>query len=502
MAELEAPRKAGDDKIPGNEAKPPLDAGAMHAEVYGSKGPESGQETSSSGELTCQDVVGGLRSEDSKPIVEYDYKDGIASWGISPGRDFRHTVKLGLYGNRTEEDRLSTAEQSDFKAEPSYKGLAREVFGNSSFEIVRNHNQVLDVNEAAVMKKHGISKDDPVVLINFDSHSDMYLQDMARDGNESIANWVNTTLARNPNITDFYWVLPNEFKNNPALHDHFFMDAGKAKEHDHGSRRNMALVEPELKVYFNNSTGKMHLYKLPEGASAEDFREVKIHKVALDDMPSMKGKNVILSTDLDGFANKGHDTEQNAQVPFKSDSGFEHYLRQLKEKGVKPFLHTVSVSPEYLQDQHVDQALNFGALVGEVSRDGMDMNATNARNLIAPDKVPGFAGTQAIQTGVTLERQSNKDLQALYKMFENDRKTHRPDGAINLANIDSDDGSTGDSKMNDELKASISMTMEVYGIDREAAKNLLKRWDAKDGKQDGILQFQSIEELLVNTCHK
>lgn len=449
-------------------------------------------------DTTCDQVRGSLSDKSNSSILDHDYDQGISVWGISPGRDFEHTVKLGLYGNRGLNDKPANTTESNFKPEPAYKGLAKEVFGQSSFELVRNHNQVLDVNEADVMQKHGISKDDPVVLINFDSHSDMYLYPMEKDGKESIANWVNTTLARNPNITDFYWVLPNEFKNNPELHQHFFMDPDKSMALDDQTRSNLGVVEPNLKVFFNNSTGKMHLYKLPKGANKDDFRQVNIHKVALDDLPNMKGKNVILSTDLDGFANKGHDTEKKAKVPFQAEQGFENYLKQLKEKGVRPFLHTVSVSPEYLQDEHLNSALDFASLTGEVSRYGMDMNITNERNLIAPDRVEKPGEIPQLPSGLTIERDQNKDFQLLYHMFTNDRKTRRPDGAINLTGIDKGDGT----KFNDELEAGLNRTMQLYGLNRGDAKKLLKRWDAKDGKKDGYLQFQSIEELLVNKCHK
>jgi hypothetical protein len=50
---------------------------------------------------------------------------------------------------------------------------------------------------------------------------------------------------------------------------------------------------------------------------AEKYRVIGIRKRSLSELPNLKGKNVILTTGLDGFDNLGFDTVYGAKVPWQ-----------------------------------------------------------------------------------------------------------------------------------------------------------------------------------------
>src|SRR5262249_53052148 len=148
--------------------------------------------------------------------------------------------------------------------------------------------------------------------------------------------WANNILAANPNISDFYWVTPDDFAT------------GSLKQ------RYYPAVEPKNlgktltrsgrdKVLYCSTSGVVQFdappdYKLHPGK----WRMVQFHKRTLNEMPDMHGQKVLLTTDLDFFDNRGFDTGGKAKVKWTGDAGFEQYLTTLDQRGIRPIYHFVS----------------------------------------------------------------------------------------------------------------------------------------------------------------
>lgn len=377
----------------------------------------------------------------------------------------------GLYGNPA--DRRASEISGDSKPEPGYQQTLERLFKDTCiFEIVRNHNQALDVNIGGALKSAGLNEKDEVTLVNFDAHSDLW-RGSVRDDACSIAQWVNRAIEQNPQLNEVIWALPNNFYEDPQLRRHFFNEQPKSVG-DRGFIRGPS----DTKAYLHKETGRFTWDKAPENfaAESEKYRVIDIRKRPLSALPDLKGKNVILSTDLDGFDNRGFDTSLGAEVPWKGEKGFSDYLDTLEAKGVKPFMHLVSVSPEYLRKEHMEQLLEFAARAGDATKSKMDQIATNALNT-------RYGG---VHSGIRTEREGKPSLQFLYRMFAADQKSKDPDGILELGSNDP------------EYKEVIQDARSIFKTDEKGAQKILENFDAKDGKTDGMIEFMSIEGVLVN----
>lgn len=238
------------------------------------------------GEKQCNSFKNELKSFDSDDKLMDKLKKGqFVDFPADSGRQNRSFIayagldplamKKGTYGDRPDlrpgkgDGRLAEA--------PPWEGTVKEVFGKAAMAIVRNHVEIGDLNLQKIMAEKGLPKDAPVTLLNFDAHSDIYSGRGAVDGKENIGNWVNVMLQKNPNITDFYWVMPNDFKDKPEYSHYYY----SGKNHD----RILADSTPDRTVYINNKTGDFSWDVKPDDFSESDYRTVGIHKRALQDMP-------------------------------------------------------------------------------------------------------------------------------------------------------------------------------------------------------------------------
>jgi hypothetical protein len=233
-----------------------------------------------------------------------------------------------IYGLR--EGQSSQPVASDLKADPTYLKGAQKVFGNSYFDYGRNHDGILDTDVKDIAQRSGIAPDAPVVLINFDTHPDLARGE--EKGWESISDWVSTALIRNPQITDFYWAMPNDLGKGELAKEFL---SGKGKE----VKKN--LLPPDFDIYIRDGKITWDKKDLDYSGAPKEYRVVHVHRSTIDNMPSMTGKNVMLTTDLDAFDNRGFDTPYDAQVRWQGEPGFNHYVQILDQKGIHPFFHFV-----------------------------------------------------------------------------------------------------------------------------------------------------------------
>ena len=250
-----------------------------------------------------------------------------------------------------------------------------------------DHNQALDVAEYAKKKNIEI----PPILINFDTHSDMYLNyPVIKYGAVGVENWINEYLVKYPEVKELYWVMPKEEALNFPLQmlfaedDYRYIMLGcdlygnslmkninlfkfiftpltkKAFEQNFKIDKNGTLNEyiannPINKVFFRKST---------------QYRKIKIITCTVDTLPDFKGKRVFLSIDADYVSNSGFDTTDNFKINKSSkgiDYGFYNVLKSLKTKNIYPEIISMSLSPQYLPNEHHRQVQNIFEYIINIS---------------------------------------------------------------------------------------------------------------------------------------
>ena len=334
-------------------------------------------------DVKIQDIKGnnlsvnyeGLRSEQYMQL-SLDLRSGdiISGYKIGQDKDIQfngniNTLKqldalgmLDAHGNIVRMGGCLQESGTYIPTETDKKNL-QYVFGKTKFaDNFSDHNQMLDA--IAYAKQNGISLDDVTVLINCDTHSDVYLN--SRNINEGIADWVNTCLANNPNITDFYWVVSENMVNDNETgeilsgqriintknksHTPLFQNVNiKADLHN----------EESVQIYYiDNKTGKIYTQK-----TEEEQRPIKIHICTQKNLPDFKGQKVISTFDMDYFSNSGIDTVTSYRDNKTADelnAAFSQLLKTFAEHHIQPVLHGNCYSDDdYLPKEDLKQAKEF-----------------------------------------------------------------------------------------------------------------------------------------------
>lgn len=417
-------------------------------------------------------------------------------------------MRPGIYGQRSgmlDSHESDTADDASLVAKPDYFEDMKEVFGGSKyFDIVRNHNQVLstpgDATWTQLMDGHGDEHGDghshgyderqlqaataaiqekpdtPTTLLNFDSHSDMWLGAVA-EGDENIAQWVNGVLRENPNVDEIYWVIPKDFQQNDQWREAYFEQSG-VSDPSTGDRV-FVHTQPDSTLYFNKETAELS-GKKPEDYSEEKYRTVEFHKRTLDELPDLEGKRTALSIDLDFFDNRGFDTAYDASVDFKGEDGFRELVGTLKDRNIRPDYTTISASPEYVRTEHMRDLLRFSSLVSESIDGATDGIVVPAENIINGGRP---------HDGMRVDRVGIPAMELTHELFEIDARTKSPNDAIDLR------------RQSDELDAALEATAKVYQTaNREESMKALQALDAMDGNANGIVEFEAMEALLQRVC--
>ncbi len=253
-----------------------------------------------------------------------------------------------------------------------------------------NHNQAIDVINYA--KSQGLKT--PPILINIDTHSDIYLNLNTSNLEAEISDWINEYIAQNPEVKEIYWIMPREEAKNPFLQIEF----GK---NDRGYiRYNTALYGNSLKksapfkflktpltkkaykqeFLFNPISGKMNevadesAYKKAKilfNIKNPNLRKITVITCTEDTLPDFKGKTVFLSIDADYFSNSGFDTTGNfinnkkkKQIAYSLFS----LMKTLKEKNVRPEIINLTLSPEYVPVEDHQDIIDFYNRVFEITK--------------------------------------------------------------------------------------------------------------------------------------
>lgn len=412
-------------------------------------------------------------------------------------------MRPGIYGQRAAKraEISKDSEKSELRELPEYAGGMEAVFGGSKhFDLSRNHNgakSAFDLMESQEKSMSGgdhthvhdheaekeqlkqankvISErpDQDTVLINFDSHADAWSGSVSKD-TESIAQWVNGVIRDNPNVKEYYWVVPDNFKSDPELRKYYFDHKGPVPEED-----NVFVHQPaHMELYFDKQSGALITTGKPKDYSEEKYRTIQFHKVTIDELPNLKDKRVAMSIDLDYFDNRGYDTSYEATVDWKGDAGFKKFVDSLKEKEIKPIFTTISASPEYVRNDHIGELMRFSSLVSEASLGKMD-------EVVVPKEHSVYMGEE--HAGVEVKRDS-KPLQLLYDLFKVDSEAKVPTYNLDI------------NQSGPKLERALDLTQKRFGVDRQNALEVLRKLDKADGNENGVVEFERIEALLLRLC--
>ena len=270
---------------------------------------------------------------------------------------------------------------------PSEKDLENieKIFGGVAFaDSFNDHNQMLDAIKYA--ENNGINLSIVDILINFDTHSDLYFN--TNRGN-TIADWVNKCLAEHPNIKDYYWVVPDNTVKDKEYGDILNGDddmiiSGKTYD-ERALVRSIPLVknlntvacletEESIQTYYIDTKGTLIYPPKEEDRQeliSEGFREIRIHICTKENLPNFKDKQVITSFDMDYFSNSGADTTTNYRdnkTAEEINQATSELLQTMVEKDIYPIIHANCFSgDDYLPSEDLKQAKEFADVILSVT---------------------------------------------------------------------------------------------------------------------------------------
>ena len=269
-------------------------------------------------------------------------------------------IGLALYFSYTEKSEQITNNQLETLLQEITK-YTQLIDANS------DHNQALDVMEYA--KENNIKI--PKTIVNFDTHSDIYLNDYQTFPDSGVEDWLNEYIAQNPEVDTLYWVVPDEEANNilmqilmavkifdipkefsPLMGNsiakmnpfHFVFNPLNKK-----SFTQNFLIDPQTKTMNEYIKG----HKLNEKLFKNNikYKNVRIITCTKDTLPNFKGEQVFLSLDSDYMSNSGFDTALNFKFIKSNQEIFNTFysvFKTTKDKKMKPVIISMSLSPQYL----------------------------------------------------------------------------------------------------------------------------------------------------------
>jgi len=248
-----------------------------------------------------------------------------------------------------------------------------------------HHNQVLDVLKYAKRKKAEI----PDIIVNFDSHSDMYINIPSEN---TIADWINSIFRDYDNVDTIYWVIPDEMSEYKFFQEHFseykILEYNGAWEELCGNAVNINMKKDYLKnkplnkfpfvqeflVNKTNGTLVENIKDTPAYkkfvTNETQFRKVKVYSVTKDSLPDFKHKKVFLSIDADYFSNTGYDTAVHyAFIKSKNEikRDFYNVFETIKDKNINPVIISLTVSPLYTPKDYFSFLINMLQKVNKYS---------------------------------------------------------------------------------------------------------------------------------------
>lgn len=262
--------------------------------------------------------------------------------------------------------------------EPLYTSKMRDVFGDAYYDLFEDHNQFLDGFFELIRTKK--LDDSSKILVIVDYHSDIYKNNYNIDHHfEGVGNWVNRLMNEinkkgDGLVDEIYWVLPDSTmsKNQNELY-------WGREEFDTKQTLISGLIDV---VIYADKTGRLYF----DNPNRQDFREIKIHKRLLSEMPSFaeNTKQIILTIDADYFIYNGFEAFFKTPEPGLSETNvnemFEKMVDRFAEIKLKPVFVGCSESPEYTVNEYRWMVEKFFRFIAIYSKTGTDYLIKYHRN--------------------------------------------------------------------------------------------------------------------------
>jgi hypothetical protein len=276
------------------------------------------------------------------------------------------------------------AKQKPVNIETSVKSITQKT---KIIDINDDHNQALDVINYA--KSNGINA--PKILINFDTHSDIYINRRIIGRLEAqVFDWVNVYIAQNPQVEKIYWVMPEEETKNTAIMYLFWENEERdlvngfpfigncIKNFDY---LRWVFYPPHKKPYIQNmkidpktavineyvANYKLNNLLFPSGST---YKNIKIITCTTKTLPDFSGENVFLSIDADYLSNSGFDTVNDFKFKKTSrqmDNALNQLFETIEQKNIQPEIISMTMSPQYLPKKHYQKVFDFFKKVEDFS---------------------------------------------------------------------------------------------------------------------------------------
>lgn len=223
-----------------------------------------------------------------------------------------------------------------------------------------------------------VSKDKPLTLLHFDTHSDIYKEDTIF---VNYGNWINKAI-KDGSVDEIYWILP-EWTKSKSTYETFWADQNDLGEAEY------FLSDSKTKhtFYIDKETSKLRFEK-PEDydINSDKYRVVTLHKITIEELPEMKDKqNIMLDICGDYYTCNGKEIVDKDRVKVDPsiipgmDTPYpiphlivaaekKIYKRltiqdihkannkifsELEKKGIKPIIYTGAESPEYVPKNYI-----------------------------------------------------------------------------------------------------------------------------------------------------
>ena len=233
-----------------------------------------------------------------------------------------------------------------------------------------HHNQALDAIELAKEKNIKV----PDTIINFDTHSDIYVyQGIGQDG-AHIYDWLNEYFAKNKNADTLYWVMPEE-ETQMKNFDIIFKDidikgvdmsllgnSKKPKDKVNSKINETPFIQDFLVDTKTSYMEEIISTKDEDKLKNPRYKKIKIITCTEKTLPNFKGKNVILSLDMDYISNSGFDTIENwshNRDAKEIDIALSKMIMTIKKKNIRPEIISITLSPQYVPKKDRQQLAYF-----------------------------------------------------------------------------------------------------------------------------------------------
>lgn len=249
-----------------------------------------------------------------------------------------------------------------------------------------DHSQTLDTIE--VSKKQGIQI--PDTIINFDTHSDMFVyKKINSKSGAQIWDWLNEFFAKNKNANTLYWVMPEEEAKDERMQWNFtdYDEPGIMSAMDGNSKKKAIDVNPNVHQipyvqYFWLDTKSGWMEEIISNKDEDQLKNPRYKKIQIvtcteKTLPNFKGKNVILSLDMDYISNSGFDTIEdwrNDRESKEIEIALSKMLSTIRCKNIRPEIITLTLSPQYVPKNDHEQIENFAKFFLKYSgkKDGLN----------------------------------------------------------------------------------------------------------------------------------